>query len=116
IRDQLLDVFGFERRELGQDVILSEAISTIQGVTGVAYVDVDAFGGVAEKNDDGTVRTPKQLLDAAQQIINSDTIYQRMRMNLPQLNVTVIHPAQLAYLTPDVPDTLILNFIDDHAH
>lgn len=48
IRTALLDHFSFERRELGQDALLSEAISVIQGITGVAYVDVDVFDGLVE--------------------------------------------------------------------
>ena len=110
IRSQLLGAFGFACRELGQNVSLSEVISTMHRVAGVAYVDVDEFGGVAEKNDDGTVRTPKQLLDATQKVIR-DKLNPRVRVNLPQLNGTVIRPAQLAYLAADVQDTLILNLI-----
>lgn len=111
IRARLLDVFSFERRELGQDAFLSEALSAMQSVEGVAYVDVDAFGGVAEKNADGSVRTPKELLDAAQAVVNAGKPAQRVRVNIPELSGGVIRPAQLAYLTPDAPDTLILNLI-----
>jgi hypothetical protein len=111
IRAKLLDTFSFERRELGQDALLSEALSAMQSVRGVAYVDVDAFGAVAEKNADGSVRTPKQILDAAQVIVSGDELNQRVRVNLPELSGDAIRPAQLAYLTPDAPDTLILNLI-----
>lgn len=48
IRSALLEYFSFEQRELGQDAFLSEAISVIQGVTGVAYVDIDVFDGLVE--------------------------------------------------------------------
>jgi predicted phage baseplate assembly protein len=48
IRATLLDVFGFQKRALGQPVLLSETISTIQNTAGVEYVDVDAFGGIPE--------------------------------------------------------------------
>jgi hypothetical protein len=34
-----------------------------------------------------------------------------VRVNLPESNGGAIRPAQLAYLTPDAPDTLILNLI-----
>jgi hypothetical protein len=111
IRAKLLDTFGFERRELGQDALLSEAISAMQSVEGVAYVDVDAFGGVAEKNADGSVRTPKQILEAARDIVGAAKPSQRVRVNLPELSAGDIRPAQLAYLTPDAPDTLILKLI-----
>ena len=58
IRAALLDSFGFQKRALGQPVLLSEVISSIQKIDGVAYVDVDAFGGIPEKKAavDGTRR------------------------------------------------------------
>ena len=48
IRTALLEAFGFEGRELGQDVMLSEVISVVQGTPGVAYVDVDIFDAYPE--------------------------------------------------------------------
>lgn len=48
IRATLLDAFGFQKRALGQPVLLSEIISAIQRIVGVEYVDVDAFGGIPE--------------------------------------------------------------------
>ena len=119
IRAKMLDTFSFEARELGQDVLLSEVISAMQAVAGVAYVDVDALGGVAERNDDGTVRTPNELTDAAQDIVTAGKPEQRVRVNLPELPRTsdgIIRPAQLAYLVPEVPDTLILNLIENNEH
>ncbi len=62
VRSVLLDDFSFERRELGQDVMLSEVISVMQSVQGVAYVDVDSFGGVPEKQS-LTDAEIKQLTD-----------------------------------------------------
>src|SRR5712691_10534435 len=58
VRDSLLDAFGFQRRALGQPALLCEVISVIQAVPGVAYVDVDSFGGVPERTAeaDGTRR------------------------------------------------------------
>ena len=69
IRAALLEALNFEARELGQDVFLSEVISVMQSVQGVAYVDVDALGGVAEKNADGSLRTPNELNKAAKLIV-----------------------------------------------
>ena len=100
-------------------MLLSEVISTLQSVAGVAYVDLDALGGVAERNDDGTVRTPNELTDAAQLIVTAGKPDQRVRVNLPELPRTaddVIRPAQLAYLVPEVPDTLILNLLENNEH
>jgi len=115
IRSKLLQTFSFDARELGQDVFLSEVISAMQSVRGVAYVDVDALGGVAEKNLDGTVRTPNELIDASQEIVTKGKPSPRVAVNLPELPSTStdpIRPAQLAYLAPAVPDTLIVNLIE----
>jgi predicted phage baseplate assembly protein len=107
IRIKLLDTFSFERRELGQDVLLSEVISAIQSVEGVAYVDVDLLGGVSEKNETGALRTPKEIAEMIQSMIEeqADKPNSRIRVNL----ATKDHPAQIAFLTPDVEATLILN-------
>lgn len=146
VRAALLDHFSFERRELGQDVVLSEVISVMQSVEGVAYADVDSFGGVPEKQplteaeiqiltDDGTLPladprrllTPDEIADEVSKIVNriqnlsedqirdlSDSgkfrVPQRLAVNLP-VQDKFIRPAQLAFLSPDVPATLILNQI-----
>ena len=111
IRAKLLDAFSFERRELGQDALLSEVISAIQSAPGVAYVDVDAFGGVPEKKVEGNQRrllTPKEIIDEVRALT---TPAPRVAANLAGFEKGVVRPAQLAYLTPDVPETLILNQI-----
>jgi hypothetical protein len=115
IRSKLLQTFSFDVRELGQDVFLSEVISTMQSVRGVAYVDVDTLGGVAEKNLDGTVRTPNELIDASQKIVKNGKPSQRVAVNLPELpsiSTDPIRPAKLADLVPEVQDTLIVNLIE----
>ena len=48
---QLLETFSFERRELGQQVLLSEVIAVMQSIPGVVYVDVDALRRRAGKKD-----------------------------------------------------------------
>jgi predicted phage baseplate assembly protein len=115
IRAKLLGTFSFETRELGQDVFLSEVMSAMQSVRGVAYVDVDAFGGIAERNDDGSVRTPNELIEASQLIVKKGRPDARVVVNLPELPRLItdpIRPAQLTYLVPEVPDTLIINLIE----
>ena len=129
VRARLLDVLSFERRELGQDVLLSEIIATIQSVPGVAYVDVDVLGGLPEKTTDYGSRTPvrrlmtpQEISKAVQSLIQNGTIdprqpkqpqpLQRVVVNLASVARNgIIAPAQLAYFTPDVPDTLVLNQI-----
>ncbi|MEK9141343.1 MAG: putative baseplate assembly protein [Nitrospirota bacterium] len=115
IRAVLLDTFSFERRELGQDALLSEAISAIHKVTGVEYVDVDIFGGVPEKRlDRGSRRllTPAEIAEEVQTIVedsSSEGPAHRVSVNLADFEGQVLRPAQLAYLSPLVPATLILN-------
>ena len=150
VRSALLDRFSFERRELGQDVMLSEVISVMQSVRGVAYVDVDAFGGIPEKISEGEgsrrLLTPDEISEAVDCIstrwsvedmeaecadltANSEcdkykkcktygnfekivSVRQRLQVNVADFEKGVIRPAQLAFLSPDVPATLILNQIE----
>lgn len=125
VRARLLDALSFGRRELGQDVLLSEVISVIQGVRGVAYVDVDAFGGIPEKEPDTVMAddqaitkrrllTPDEITGKVKELIDSTKMTgppPRLRVNLADFEMGAIRPAQLAFLTPDVPATLILNQI-----
>lgn len=148
VRNALLDGFSFEKRELGQDVLLSEIISVMQSVRGVAYVDVDAFGGIPEKiaEPDGSRRllTPDEIAEAVDCVTTvwsaedmeakcagstipecgkfnrckkygnfekTAGVRQRLQVNLADFENGAIRPAQLAFLSPDVPATLILNQI-----
>jgi hypothetical protein len=104
IRSALLDTFGFDRRALGQSAFVSEVISTIQQVAGVAYVDLDSFGSIAEnftKDDLDKLVNAKQPKDVAVQFARFDPF-----ATDPDKR---IQSAQLAYLTPSVPATLNLN-------
>jgi hypothetical protein len=126
VRSTLLDRFGFVQRALGQSVRLAEVISVIQGVRGVAYVDVDAFGAVPEKfTARGGVRqlmTQSLISQAVLDVLRVDQLRKTRRIPglAPQLPTDVIafpggndlgglRPAELAIFTPAVPDTLILN-------
>jgi hypothetical protein len=136
VRAALLDAFSFERRKLGQDALLSEVISVMQKVRGVAYVDVDTFGGIPEKikeNDERRLLTPDEIAEAVECLSmespgdtgdkcnkygnaeNREGVRQRLRVNLAELENGengAIRPAQLAFLSPEVPATLILNRIE----
>ncbi|HWQ69277.1 MAG TPA: putative baseplate assembly protein [Patescibacteria group bacterium] len=125
VRTTLLDSFGFERRELGQDVLLSEVISVIQSVRGVAYVDVDVLRGIPERIPDAQNQGQRRLLtpeeiaervsgplrDENGHVLNLKEPLVRITVNVANREVGTILPAQLAFLTPDVPETLILNQI-----
>jgi Baseplate J-like protein len=106
LRAALLAAFSFDTRDLGQPVFQSEVISAVQAVDGVAYVDLQNFDSVPE---DVTVA---QLAGLA----GSLKLRSYIEVNLARINpdptadpASSILPAELAYLTPDVPDTLILN-------
>jgi hypothetical protein len=105
IRAAMLKYFGFDARELGQDAISSEVLSVIQAVPGVEYVDLDHFGSISQDSllnptsiatfvaTDARVEAKLAALDP-------------IAMGLPTFN-----PAQIAYLTPTVADTLLLSEI-----
>jgi hypothetical protein len=109
-RAALLDKFSFARRDFGQDVFLSEVISAIQAVEGVQFVDVDKFDGIDEQQVIGGLAT-KDTKSLADQI----GLQPRVRVELAHVDVTAsepegrIQPAELAYFSPDIPDTIILS-------
>jgi predicted phage baseplate assembly protein len=118
VRARLLDTFSFDRRELGQDVLLSEVICAIQGITGVAYVDVDLLAGIDEKAvDPGAkkprLRTPTEISAQVQAAVTASKArpVSRLPVNLADVVAGMVRPAQLAFLSPTVRDTLILNQI-----
>jgi hypothetical protein len=135
IRASILDRFGFQKRALGQPALVCEIIAAIQQVEGVAYVDVDSFGGVPEKTtDEGSRRllTLSEISEVIQEIIsppvattqgaganqlpkvasaetNPTTLY--VPAELADYSDGVLHPAQLAVFSPSVQDTIVLNQI-----
>jgi hypothetical protein len=117
VRNALLDTLSFEKRDLGQPVYASEVVGAIQTVPGVAYVDLDAFGGAPEMTADGKrPLTPDEVNDAMQLVYLEDEIpvavpAQAARAN-PYGKPPAIRPAQLAILVPGLPETLILNRIE----
>jgi predicted phage baseplate assembly protein len=131
IRGRLLDSFGFQKRALGQPALLSEIIATIQNTEGVAYVDVDSFGGIPERRAGASgqreLLTLDQIADVVQEIVSgpreeqSATLGAKPRAILPPSRVAAnladfenhgLRPTQLAMFTTAVPDTLILNQIN----
>lgn len=112
LRAALLEAFAFERREPGQDVLLGEVYRVMQGVAGVDYIDIEAFGGLPEKELVSGQRqplTPGEIADKVQKIAEQKTIAQYLPVNLAKSEDGVIRPAQMAFLTPDIPELLILN-------
>jgi hypothetical protein len=85
----LLDAFGFDRRDLGQPLFLSEIVAVIQGVAGVVAVHVAPI----EQYTKATV-TKNAALGS----------HSRMHHR----RVLPVGPDQIAFLTDAVPDALIL--------
>ncbi len=104
IRATMLDTFSFARQGLGQEVFSSQVIRTMQAVPGVSYVDLDVLDAVPED---------ARLSDLAD-LANTLALHDRIPVQLARLDPNVtslprpVLPAQLAYLSPDIPDTLIL--------
>jgi Baseplate J-like protein len=109
VRAGLLEQFGFDRQELGQSVPLSQIISAIQAVEGVAYVDVDVLESISEAD----TTDPDRLAAKLKAIAHARAPKQRIDVRLAELpsGSDSISPAQLAYLNPKLPDTLILTEI-----
>lgn len=137
IRSALLDTFGFERRELGQPVFQSEVLSVIQGISGVEYVNLEIMGAVDQQRvldafdtfqrqgplpeEPGEVEEPgeteeeeqaEEFLELLQLAGHGDVPVQPAQLNpnppRPPKPPRPFLPAQLAFLNPDVPDTLII--------
>ena len=108
IRAALLNAFSFQNTDLAQPVILSQAISVIQSVAGVEYVDVVCFGSLPENftaADLSALTSARKVADAI------PSLAARLGPTVGTGQTAPILPAQLVYLTPNVPDTLILNQI-----
>ncbi|HEX8490889.1 MAG TPA: putative baseplate assembly protein, partial [Chthoniobacterales bacterium] len=122
VRGALLDVFGFDRRELAQDVTKSEVISTIQAVRGVAYVDLDCLTKISEKiiEDElisSTVNAGKGPPSAGSgseffETLKKSSVKHRVVVEParidPEATSAKILPAQIATLSPALPETLLL--------
>jgi hypothetical protein len=127
IRAVMLERFGFEARALGQDVSVSEILSAIQSVPGVAYVDLGS-----ETDNQGLGWVDETILTSFAQSDESSKGLEGLVQWLPatedriavhfarlddqklagqKLEAQKILPAQLAFLSPEVRDTLLLSEI-----
>jgi predicted phage baseplate assembly protein len=106
-RAALLDAFSVQRRQLGEDVLLSQVVATVQRVPGVRWVDVAGMTLVSEEaTTDALDDLPNSLgkpPPARLPVALAST-----RPGAKKGDPPVIAPAQLALLSPKVPDTLIL--------
>jgi hypothetical protein len=112
IRTAALDAFSFDNRDLGQGAFLSELIALIQNIEGVSYVDVQIFDSVAEDV------TAAQLAGLAATLQRKPHVAAQLARLNPNFDPTATSDpcprflaAELAVLSPDIPDTLILTQI-----
>jgi hypothetical protein len=106
VRAALLALFGFDARDLGRTAFLSEAVRAVHGVDGVAYVNFTTFDGVPE-NISATQLAALGATLAPRQYVRAEPA--RIDMTAPPGSAGRILPAEVVFLTPDVPDTLILS-------
>ena len=119
VRARLFEEFGFRKRALGQPALLCEIVACIQNVEGVAYVDVDAFGGVPEKktDQDGTRRLltldeiSQTITDIVSNATTTSTPAQAVTTGIATIENGTLIAAQLAMFMSSVPDTIVLNQI-----
>ena len=126
------DFLGFDRRHLAESVALGPIIAVVQAVPGVVYVDVDAFGGVAERVADSKgvrrLRTLEEISAAVQAIVappkdgqsppsgmhrspGGRGVVRTVRVNAAGLENGGVRPAEIAMLSAELPETLVLNQI-----
>jgi predicted phage baseplate assembly protein len=103
IRADLHQVCGFEQRELAQSVAASEVIAVIQAVPGVVYVDLDAIDGLTEAE-------AVALLTGAQKQLGEKTS-RPVPARPARLEDGIVLPAQLAYVTTELENTVVLKEI-----
>jgi len=110
IRAALLAGFSVEARDLGQPAFLSEAIAMMQAVPGVASVDPVVFDAVT---DDTTAGQLEQLASTltVRRFVESDVAHRDPAAPLDADACTRLRPADLVFLTPGIPATLILTEI-----
>jgi predicted phage baseplate assembly protein len=100
LRDALLDAFQFDRRALGQTAFLSEVLDVLHRVPGVEFIDADKFGSLSEDE-----LTPSGISAVISQMTRRDAV----PAALARSTSAGIVAAEIAYFTPDVPATIVLN-------
>lgn len=117
IRAKLLDLFGFENRQLAEGAAPSVLVAAIQSVPGVAWVDLDVFGSVATmlgRAGERLPRTPDQIAAGVEKAVAQGVL--RWVPALPArpekgASPQALLPAELLLLSREVPASLVLNQI-----
>ena len=98
-------LFAFDSRALGQPAFASEAILAAQTVEGVAFVNLTTFDGVAE---DITAAGLAGLGQSLGLWASVDARAARIDRNAAPGSAGRLLPAELVFMTPDIPATLTL--------
>ena len=101
--------FAFRGRALGQPAYASEAIRTVQDVEGVAHVNLTAFGSVADDIDAAGLAALDRTLGVNPCVASASAgVDATARPGSAERLV----PAELVFLTPAIPATLIMTQAD----
>lgn len=104
----LLAQFSFDSQLAGASVYLSTVIAAIQQVPGVAYTVIDGFDTISHSQVDSSTAFNAKLT----QLRTQTTIPSSIPLRLEYIDAKGnLHPSQIAYLSPDLPDTLLLTEI-----
>ncbi|SFH98593.1 hypothetical protein [Bradyrhizobium sp. cf659] len=106
IRAALIDRFGYEWRQLGQSIALSEVAAAIQGVPGVAAVNVVTFDSVSASDVDLDSSLRRKLASLGVGPPPSSIEVRPVRIDPVTLKPL---PAQLAFLSAELSVTLMLS-------
>ena len=100
-RSALLSKYSYANRDLGEDVVRSDIVATIQAVAGVDYAIVTSLGVLGAATVDEINKVAGQL---------SDDPPVRIRSGFAGFSgePSQLHPASVAILSPDLPDMLVL--------
>ncbi len=106
IRTTLLDTFSFDNQDLAQSIALSQVVSAIQNVSGVQYVTVQVFDSISQSDTASAAALQAKLNElATAQAPKSNIVVPSAHLDP---STGLIQPAGLAFLSANLPDTLIL--------
>lgn len=109
LRARLLHVFSSERRELGRAAYASEVVAAIHSEPAVAWVDLDVFGALSEQALGNADRLTAAVKQMQAQGVQDAVACLPARLAESADDAGLFLPAQMAFLVPDVPGTLVLN-------
>ena len=116
LRAALNAAYGFELAELGQDIFVSTIIATVQKVEGVAYAKVRAHtfdqGALVAGLFEEPAKDSKPLGATTGAETHPIELTGDPAGTNPCADMRIrVKPTQIAYLSPEVPDSLILELL-----